>query len=93
MALVHAPSTAIRQPQSDGHTSAFMPSSAQDLDAVDLSVVLDGGELDGERSIAGRGLGERLCHVAGSGRYIRMYGTARATQYGYSIYEFQVYPS
>ena len=29
--------------------------------------------------------------MAGSGRYIRMYGTARATQYGYSIYEFQVY--
>ncbi len=25
------------------------------------------------------------------GRYIRMYGTQRTTQYGYSIYEFQVY--
>jgi hypothetical protein len=35
MALVHAPSMAIRQPQSDGHTSAFMPSFTQDLDAVD----------------------------------------------------------
>ena len=37
--------------------------------------------------------GTQTLNVAGSGRYIRMYGTARATQYGYSIYEFQVYPS
>jgi fibronectin type 3 domain-containing protein len=29
--------------------------------------------------------------VTGSGRYIRMYGTQRATQYGYSLLEFQVY--
>ncbi|WP_405888757.1 beta-1,3-glucanase family protein [Streptomyces sp. NBC_01136] len=29
--------------------------------------------------------------VTGSGRYIRLYGTARATQYGYSLWEFQVY--
>ncbi|MEV6924792.1 discoidin domain-containing protein [Dactylosporangium sp. NPDC051485] len=29
--------------------------------------------------------------VAGSGRYVRVYGTQRATQYGYSLYEFQVY--
>ncbi len=29
--------------------------------------------------------------VAGQGRYIRMYGTTRATPYGYSLYEFQVY--
>ncbi|MGC4807581.1 discoidin domain-containing protein [Micromonospora sp. DT233] len=26
-----------------------------------------------------------------SGRYVRMYGTARATPHGYSLYEFQVY--
>jgi hypothetical protein len=26
-----------------------------------------------------------------SGRYVRMYGTARGTGYGYSIYEFEVY--
>ena len=31
--------------------------------------------------------------VSGTGRYIRMYGTARATQYGYSLWEFQVYPT
>ena len=29
--------------------------------------------------------------VSGTGRYIRVYGTARATQYGYSIWEFDVY--
>ena len=29
--------------------------------------------------------------VTGTGRYIRMYGTARATAYGYSLWEFRVY--
>jgi hypothetical protein len=29
--------------------------------------------------------------VSGSGRYVRMYGTARGTTYGYSLYEFGVY--
>ena len=29
--------------------------------------------------------------VTGTGRYVRMYGTARATQYGYSLWEFGVY--
>lgn len=29
--------------------------------------------------------------IAGSGRYVRMNGTVRATSYGYSLYEFQVY--
>jgi hypothetical protein len=29
--------------------------------------------------------------ISGSGRYVRLYGTARATPYGYSLYEFQVY--
>jgi hypothetical protein len=35
--------------------------------------------------------GTQTLNVSGSGRYVRMYGTVRATQYGYSIYEFQVY--
>ncbi|MBS2965797.1 discoidin domain-containing protein [Actinocrinis puniceicyclus] len=35
--------------------------------------------------------GVQNLNVSGSGRYIRMYGTARATQYGYSLWEFQVY--
>ncbi|MYW46683.1 beta-1,3-glucanase family protein [Streptomyces sp. SID161] len=29
--------------------------------------------------------------VTGSGRYVRVLGTTRATQYGYSLWEFQVY--
>ena len=35
--------------------------------------------------------GTQTLSVTGSGRYIRMYGTARATQYGYSLWEFQVF--
>jgi beta-glucanase (GH16 family) len=31
--------------------------------------------------------------VSGTGRYVRMNGTQRATQYGYSLWEFQVYGS
>ncbi|WP_253866484.1 discoidin domain-containing protein [Micromonospora sp. WMMA2032] len=31
--------------------------------------------------------------VSGTGRYVRVYGTARATGYGYSLWEFQVYGS
>jgi hypothetical protein len=29
--------------------------------------------------------------LSGTGRYVRMYGTARGTAWGYSIYEFEVY--
>ncbi|WP_033345118.1 discoidin domain-containing protein [Catenuloplanes japonicus] len=39
---------------------------------------------------AGRGFKETLT-VSGTGRYVRMYGTARSNGYGYSLYEFQVY--
>jgi hypothetical protein len=35
--------------------------------------------------------GVQTLAVNGSGRYVRLYGTARATQYGYSLYEFQVF--
>jgi beta-glucosidase-like glycosyl hydrolase len=37
--------------------------------------------------------GKQTLAVNGSGRYVRMYGTARGTQYGYSLWEFQVYGS
>ncbi len=37
--------------------------------------------------------GTQTLNVSGSGRYIRMYGTTRDTQYGYSLWEFQVYGS
>src|ERR1700760_4094649 len=35
--------------------------------------------------------GTQTLSVTGTGRYIRMYGTARATGYGYSLWEFGVY--
>ena len=35
--------------------------------------------------------GIETLNITGSGRYIRMYGTVRATGYGYSLWEFQVY--
>jgi beta-glucosidase-like glycosyl hydrolase len=38
----------------------------------------------------GTGGTERLT-VGGTGRYVRFYGTARATGYGYSLWEFQVF--
>ncbi|MFF5082416.1 discoidin domain-containing protein [Actinoplanes sp. NPDC000266] len=35
--------------------------------------------------------GEQTLNVSGSGRYVRMNGTTRATPYGYSLWEFQVF--
>src|SRR5215468_4643128 len=37
--------------------------------------------------------GTQTLNVNGAGRYVRMYGTARATGYGYSLWEFQVFGS
>ncbi|MFA6494349.1 MAG: discoidin domain-containing protein, partial [Candidatus Paceibacterota bacterium] len=41
----------------------------------------------------GNGNEDDLTGLFGSGRYIRMYGTTRATTYGYSLYEMEVYAS
>jgi Domain of unknown function (DUF1996)/F5/8 type C domain len=35
--------------------------------------------------------GVQTLRVSGRGRWVRMYGTARGTGYGYSLWEFQVY--
>ncbi|WP_407566713.1 discoidin domain-containing protein [Polymorphospora sp. A560] len=35
--------------------------------------------------------GTQTLNVTGSGRYVRMYGTARGTGYGYSLWEFRVF--
>jgi hypothetical protein len=35
--------------------------------------------------------GKQVLDVAGTGRYVRMYGTQRATGYGFSLWEFRVY--
>jgi beta-glucosidase-like glycosyl hydrolase len=37
--------------------------------------------------------GVETLNITGSGRYIRLYGTARGTGYGYSLWEFQVFGS
>ncbi|MDD9375959.1 family 20 glycosylhydrolase [Streptomyces sp. ZAF1911] len=39
----------------------------------------------------GDGGTDELTGLSGTGRYVRMQGTARATSYGYSLYEFEVY--
>ncbi|UBU17789.1 DUF1996 domain-containing protein [Nonomuraea gerenzanensis] len=35
--------------------------------------------------------GTQSLDVRGTGRYVRLYGTARGTGYGYSLWEFQIY--
>ncbi|WP_379535701.1 poly(ethylene terephthalate) hydrolase family protein [Nonomuraea purpurea] len=39
---------------------------------------------------AGTG-GTQTLSLTGTGRYVRLYGTTRATPYGYSLWEFQIY--
>ncbi|MFI6325583.1 glycosyl hydrolase family 8 [Nonomuraea sp. NPDC050556] len=41
----------------------------------------------------GNGATDDLTGLSGNGRYIRMYGTARGTSYGYSLFEMEVYGS
>lgn len=42
-------------------------------------------------TVTGNTSTENYLPVHGTGRYVRMYGTARGTQYGYSLWEFEVY--
>jgi F5/8 type C domain/Beta-1,3-glucanase len=35
--------------------------------------------------------GNQSLNVSGSGRYVRVYGTTRSTQWGYSLWEFEVF--
>jgi endo-1,4-beta-D-glucanase Y/chitodextrinase len=39
----------------------------------------------------GNGATDDLTGLSGTGRYVRLYGTARATAWGYSLWEFEVY--
>jgi hypothetical protein len=43
------------------------------------------------QSISGNDLQVNLIQMNAKGRYVRMYGTARGTVYGYSLYEFEVF--
>ena len=35
--------------------------------------------------------GTQTLNISGTGRFVRMFGTTRATQFGYSLFEFQVF--
>jgi hypothetical protein len=59
--------------------------------AYQLQVSSDGNTWTDVYSTSnGRGDQEDLS-VVGTGRYVRMYGTARATEFGYSLAELEVY--
>lgn len=45
------------------------------------------------KSVTANTLFQNTFFVKGSGRYVRMLGTARGTNFGYSLYEFQVFGS
>jgi hypothetical protein len=56
-----------------------------------VQVSNDGATWTSIKSVTGGDGGIDDWSVSGSGRYVRMYGTARATAYGYSLWELQVY--
>jgi len=59
-----------------------------------LQVSSDGTDWATVRTVAdGDGGADELTGLAVSGRYLRVYGTARGTRYGYSLFEFEVYGS
>ena len=51
----------------------------------------DGANWTSVYSTTTGGGGTQTLNVTGTGRYVRVYGTARGTQYGYSLWEFKVY--
>ncbi|MFE9436650.1 discoidin domain-containing protein [Streptomyces sp. NPDC006640] len=53
----------------------------------------DGNTWTDIKSVTGGDGGTDSLDVSGQGRYVRMYGVHRATQYGYSLWEFQVFGS
>ncbi len=59
--------------------------------AFQIQVSMDGSTWTSIYSTTAGTGGTQTLSVAGSGRYVRMYGTTRATPYGYSLWELQVY--
>ncbi|MFE2887169.1 MULTISPECIES: discoidin domain-containing protein [unclassified Streptomyces] len=53
----------------------------------------DGNTWTDVKSVTGGDGGTDTLDVSGQGRYVRMAGVHRATQYGYSLWEFQVFGS
>lgn len=43
------------------------------------------------KTVAANTVLQNILYIKGTGRYVRMLGTARGTTYGYSLYEFQVF--
>jgi beta-glucosidase len=59
--------------------------------AFQIQVSDDGSTWTDIYSTTTGGGGSQTLPVSGAGRYVRMYGTQRATQWGYSLWEFQVF--
>ncbi|GAA3209198.1 ThuA domain-containing protein [Dactylosporangium siamense] len=60
--------------------------------AYQIQTSPDGNTWTTVRSVTGGNGGEDdNTGITGSGRYVRIYGTTRGTQWGYSLYTFQVY--
>ncbi len=59
--------------------------------AFQIQVSADGATWTSIYSTSSGGGGTQTLNVTGSGRYVRMYGTTRATQWGYSLWEFAVH--
>ncbi|GLP69083.1 hypothetical protein TUSST3_57060 [Streptomyces sp. TUS-ST3] len=56
-----------------------------------IQVSPDGGSWSDLRTVTGGDGGTDTLSVSGQGRYVRMQGIHRATPWGYSLWEFQVY--
>ncbi|NEA46589.1 discoidin domain-containing protein [Streptomyces sp. SID10815] len=56
-----------------------------------VQISSDGSAWTDLKSVTGGDGGTDSLDVSGQGRYVRMYGVHRATQYGYSLWEFQVF--
>ncbi|MFD8717184.1 discoidin domain-containing protein [Streptomyces sp. NPDC059629] len=56
-----------------------------------VQISADGSSWTDLKSVTGGDGGTDTLDVSGQGRYVRMLGVHRATQWGYSLWEFQVY--
>ncbi|MET0414546.1 MAG: DUF1996 domain-containing protein [Actinoplanes sp.] len=74
-------------------TSVKLQWEAAYAKAYQIQTSLDGNSWTTIHSAGNSAGGTENLTVSGTGRYVRMYGTQRATGYGYSLYEFQVYGS
>ncbi|WP_049564384.1 galactose-binding domain-containing protein [Nonomuraea sp. SBT364] len=59
--------------------------------AFQIQVSADGSTWSTVHSATGATGGTQTFDVTGTGRHVRVHGTQRATQWGYSLWEFQVY--